>query len=220
VGREGQAIAWVAVNRLRDYRFPAANVPILKAVSLPDRYMITPEPDGDVAGFLAGLEKALSRGVRLVQLRAKRLPVTELKRLATAVVEHCHQAGARLLLNAEPALAVELGADGVHLTAQRLMALPERPLGPERLVGASCHTLDEVRRACELDLNFVVVSPVQATTSHPGTSPIGFEGLRELTEAASVPVYALGGMREDHLEEAFRHGAQGIAAIRGLWPDE
>jgi 8-oxo-dGTP diphosphatase len=218
-GREGQAVARVAVDHLRHYRFPAANVPVLKAVSLPERYLITPEPGRDIPAFLAGLDRVLARGVRLVQLRAKQLPIDEFRLLAPRVLARCRQAGARLLLNAEPALAAELGADGVHLTGPRLMNLAARPLDPVHLVGASCHTLAEVRRAGELDLDFIVVSPVCVTASHPGRRPMGFAGLREFTEAASLPVYALGGMREADLDAAFRSGAQGIAAIRGLWAE-
>ncbi|MGD2136832.1 MAG: Nudix family hydrolase [Gammaproteobacteria bacterium] len=221
VGREGQAIAWVAADRLRRYRFPAANAAILKAVALPERYLITPAPGSDMPGFLDGLERVLARGVRLVQLRAKQSPAADLERLVPPVRERCRRAGARLLVNAEPALAVELGTDGVHLSSTRLMALPARPpVPPDHLVAASCHTLAEVRRACELALDFIVVSPVQATASHPCTPPIGFEGLRNLTETATVPVYALGGMRETDLDMAWRHGAQGIAAIRGLWGED
>lgn len=218
-GREGQAVAWVAGDRLRRYRFPAASIPVLKAVSLPECYLITPEPGRDIPAFLAGLDQALARGVRLVQLRAKQLPLDDLGLLTSRVLDRCRQVDARLMLNAEPALAASLGADGVHLSGARLMRLPARPLDPVHLVGASCHTLAELRRACELDLDFVVVSPVHATASHPGARPMGFAGLREFTEAASLPVYALGGMRETDLDAAFRSGAQGIAAIRGLWAE-
>ena len=97
------------------------------------------------------------------------------------------------------------------------MALSERPLTADYLVGASCHSLEEVEYAGTLGLDFVVVAPVKETLTHPGAAPLGFTGLQRLTESASLPVYALGGMQTGDLEAAFRHGAQGIAAIRGLW---
>jgi 8-oxo-dGTP diphosphatase len=124
-----------------------------------------------------------------------------------------------LLLNAEVALVAELGAEGVHLTSARLRGLSARPLGDEYLVGASCHTRQEVRHAGALGLDFIVVSPVQQTASHPDACLLGFDGLQQLTEQASLPVYALGGMQLADLGTAFRHGAQGIAAINGLWGD-
>jgi len=216
-GCEGQDIEWVVVENLGDYRFPAANIPIIKAVSLPDRYLITPEPGPDHAGFLGAFAGALASGVSLVQLRARQLSTADYRALVPDVLDLCRQADVRLLLNAEPALAVAAGADGVHLSSTRLMGLSERPVGDEYLVGASCHTLEEVRHAGALGLDFIVVSPVQQTSSHPDARLLGFDGLQQLSEQASLPVYALGGMQLSDMGTAFRHGAQGIAAISALW---
>jgi len=215
-GCEGQAIQWVDVGKLGEYSFPAANTPIIKAVCLPDCYLITPEPGLEHSRFLQMLERVLARGVSLVQLRARQLPVQDYRALAAEVLQLCRQAGARLLLNAEPAFAVETGVDGVHLTSSRLRGLSARPLGDEYLVGASCHTQEEVRHAGALGLDFIVVSPVQQTSSHPDAQLLGFDGLQRLTEVASLPVYALGGMQLSDMEAAFRHGAQGIAGISGF----
>ena len=121
-----------------------------------------------------------------------------------------------MLLNADPLLVQELDVDGVHLNSARLMAMVERPEGI-RLLGASCHTHAEVQHAGMLGLDFIAVSPVQQTRSHPDAVVLGFDGLRILTELATMPVYALGGMSEADLDKAFLHGAQGIAAISGLW---
>jgi 8-oxo-dGTP diphosphatase len=218
VGCEGQVIEWVVVDKLRDYPFPAANKPIIKAVSLPDSYLITPEPGLDRACFLSALERVLASGISLVQLRARQISTVDYRSLVPAVLHLCRQAGARLLLNAAPAFAAEMGVDGVHLSSERLRGMSARPLGNECLVGASCHTLEEVQHAGELGLDFIVVSPVQQTSSHPQARVLGFDGLRQLTEQASLPVYALGGMQLSDRDAAFRHGAQGIAAISGLWP--
>ena len=68
-----------------------------------------------------------------------------------------------------------------------------------------------------MNLDFAVVSPVRETASHPGAKTLGFTGLRELTEQADLPIYALGGMAETDLSNVFQQGAQGIAAIRQLW---
>ena len=212
-GLEGQPIEWVATGDLRDYRFPVANDPIIKALQLPDRYLITPEPG---PGFLAKLERVLAGGISLVQLRAKAMSPADYRALVPEVLSVCRAANARLLLNADPQLAQELDADGVSLSSARLMALAERPVAL-KLVAGSCHTQAEVEHACALGLDFVAVSPVQATRSHPGAVVLGFDGLRALTELATVPVYALGGMGEADLDTAFVYGAQGVAAIGGFW---
>jgi 8-oxo-dGTP diphosphatase len=216
-GREGQPIAWVAPDALPARAFPAANLPIVTAVRLPDRYLVTGEPVYDRQRFLERLEQALERGVQLVQLRAKGLSEAALCALAQAALAPCRRHGARLLVNADPAVAERSGADGVHLSSARLMALRERPLPKRYWVAASCHDHRELRHASRIGVDFVVAGPVLPTTSHPGSPTLGWGGLRRLTEAAGVPVYALGGMKPEHLEQAWRHGAQGIAAISALW---
>ena len=117
------------------------------------------------------------------------------------------------------ALARDLGV-GVHLPARALSELSERPLPEGVLVAASCHTLDELRAAEALGCDFVVVGPVRETTSHPGKPGMGWDRFAALREQVSLPIYAIGGLSPDDLAEARRHGAQGIAAIRGFWPDQ
>lgn len=217
VGREGQPLRWVPVDRLADYEFPEANLPILAAITLPDRYLITPEPGDDVPGFLSGLERSLASGLSLVQLRAKKQAGHDYRAMLPAVIQCCQQYGARVLLNAEPGLVEEFSAAGVHLTSKRLMGLSGRPLSDDYLVAASCHNEEQLQHAQRLGADFVVVSPVRPTASHPGAQTLDFSGLRALTEQATIPVYALGGMQAEHLAKSFQHGAQGIAAVRGLW---
>lgn len=215
-GREGQPIAWVAPAELHADNFPAANTPILAAARLPDRYLITPEPGAD---FLSQLERALADGIKLVQLRAKSLDRRAYVDLAQTVCARAGAAGAQVLLNADPARVAEIGADGVHLTSQRLMALSRRPLGASLWVAASCHSHAELAHAARIGCDFAVLGPVRPTQSHPGAPYLDWAGLHALTEDATLPVYALGGLRAGDLAFAWDAGAQGIAAIRGLWPE-
>lgn len=216
-GREGQPLAWVMPDALPVYEFPAANRPIVTAVRLPSHYLITPEPAHDSERFVSALEQSLQAGIRLVQLRSKSLSAADYQALAREVLALCRRYGARLLLNADPEWALQLGADGVHLTSARLLALRSRPLGRDRWVVASCHNAMEVEHAGRIGVDFVVAGPVMPTTSHPGAPTLGWTGLRQLTELSIVPVYALGGMGPPDLARAFAHGAQGIAAISALW---
>jgi 8-oxo-dGTP diphosphatase len=217
LGREGQPLEWVALNDLDKYAFPAANVPIIRALRLPDRYLITPEPGCDTSRFLEVLMRAIERGISLVQLRARQQTEENYRELALAAVKLCRPANVSLLLNCAPHLVSELGAQGVHLTGRRLMELKRRPLDPGYLVAASCHNREEVIHAGKLGLDFIVLSPVRETASHPGTPAIGLDGLRSLCDLAAMPAYALGGMQEADIESVRKCGARGIAAIRGLW---
>jgi thiamine-phosphate pyrophosphorylase len=85
------------------------------------------------------------------------------------------------------------------------------------LLSAACHNREQLLHADRIGADLVTLSPVLPTASHPEATPLGWEGFAELVRAAQVPVYALGGMETQHLPRAKEAGAQGIAAIRGLW---
>ena len=92
------------------------------------------------------------------------------------------------------------------------------PLAPELPLGASSHDLAQLLQAEAHGADFAVLGPVAATPDHPDATPLGWDGFAALREAVSLPIYALGGMHGDDVATARRHGGQGIAAIRGLWP--
>ena len=216
-GREGQAVEWVPVADLDGRDFPEANRSILRALSLPGLLLITPAPGDDPRRFLEALERSLADGVSLVQLRAPDLDAARLAALARPALALCRCAGARLVLNGPAGLARELGVDGVHLNSRRLAALRERPLPHPLLLGASCHDARQLARARALGADYALLSPVRATDSHPGATPLGWDGFAALARDAGLPVYALGGLGRGDLERARAAGAQGVAAIRGLW---
>lgn len=218
-GAEGQAIKWVEPDSLREYDFPAANGPILTAAMLPSCYLITPEPGGSEGwpAFLFHLETAIDYGVRLIQLRAKNLAEDKYMQLAGQVIALAHGKGATVLLNAPFKLADELGADGVHLSSGRLRQLQERPVAQSKWIAASCHTMDELQQAMAVGVDFTVLSPVNATASHPEAQAIGWDAFHRMAEQSSIPLYALGGMSEADIDIAREHGGQGIAAITALW---
>ncbi|MCG6986535.1 MAG: Nudix family hydrolase [Thiocapsa sp.] len=219
VGQEGQPLAWLRPESMDPDCFPAADRPIIAALRIPDLFLITGRDPVQPAVFLKRLERALESGLSLIQLRAHALPAPDYRDLAQRAFSLCERAGARLLLNRDPAQTIGLPRHGLHLTTRTLMRLTERPGRPDDLVGASCHNAAELAQAARLGLDYGVVSPIRRTASHPGAEPLGWRGLAELSEAAVLPVYALGGLTTADLEVAIAHGAQGVAAIRGLWPE-
>ncbi|WP_226341482.1 MULTISPECIES: Nudix family hydrolase [unclassified Halomonas] len=216
-GREGQAVRWVPMEELANYPFPAANLPILRAVMLPTDYLITGE-EADEERFEALLERALREdGVRLVQLRAKGLDKSAYLARAERALVLCRQYGARLLLNAEPALLDEIDADGIHLTSERLMNLDRRPIAENKWLSASTHDQVQLSKAAVLGCDFVTLSPLRTTPSHPEVAPLGWHDFQQLVERAGMPVFALGGMTRFDADHARAVGAQGIASIRDFW---
>ncbi|MFW6344841.1 MAG: Nudix family hydrolase [Halomonas sp.] len=216
-GREGQAVRWVPMKELVNYPFPAANLPILRAVMLPTEYLITAD-EQDEEVFAQRLERALVEdGVRLVQLRAKSLDEAAYVARAEASLALCRQHGARLLLNGEPALLERVAADGIHLTSDRLMSLERRPIAEGKWLSASTHDRRQLDQAARLGCDFVTLSPLRTTPSHPDVPPVGWHDFQELVERAAMPVFALGGMTRHDANHARAVGAQGVASIRDFW---
>ncbi len=225
-GREGQALAWVPPHKLPSYTMPPADIPVVGVLLQPDRYAISPEPDTDGTevpaqardGWLAGLDATLAAGISRIQVRLPGVEDAAVRQdLVAAAAERCRAAGAELLVNADLALAQALGI-GLHLRASQLAGMDERPVLAEgALLGASCHDEAGLVHAARLGCDFAVLGAVKPTATHPGRPGIGWEAFARLREGVSLPIYGLGGLGPSDLDEARRHGAQGIAAIRGLW---
>lgn len=216
-GREGQQVRWVAPRELLELDFPAANLPLITAARLPRVCLVTPEPGPDPGAFLAGVAASLERGVRLVQLRAPAQTDAAYAALAERVLPLCRARGAGLILNADPALSLALGADGTHLNSRRLRNTRARPVPRGHLLSAACHDSAELQRAREVGVDFVFVSPVLPTASHPGATPLGFAGVSALLESAALPAYALGGVGVADLPGAVAAGCVGVAGIERIW---
>jgi len=218
-GREGQAITWVKPDKLRRYCMPLADQPVVAALTEPDRYLITPVPTSehpcDQQAWLDQLQTAIANGVRRVHLRLHSL-TTEARRTLTRQAVQRFAANTELLVSRDTELARELHV-GVHLSSEQVMQLSDRPLPSSLPVAASCHNAAQLQAAQRLGCDFVVLGPVQPTATHPDALPLGWEGFESLREQVGLPIYALGGMQVTDIHTARQHGAQGIAAIRGLW---
>ena len=164
-------------------------------------------------------------GVDFVQLREKQMTAGELVKLAVAMVEVLRTSGkTKLLVNGRPDVAVAAGADGVHLTSQVGELTPDqvrevfRGAGAgEPLIGVSCHTLFEVRRAITDGVDLILFGPVFEKRVE-GEMVGGGGGLGKLQEASKeahgTPVLALGGVTWPRAELCIEAGAAGVAGIR------
>jgi 8-oxo-dGTP diphosphatase len=214
---EGQEFSWQQVQDVSVAPVLPANAFILRALSLPTLYAISNVSGLGEEEFMLRLEAALQNGLRLVQLREKHLSRDALRRLALRVVTLAHAHGAKMLLNGDTALAQEVGADGVQLTGAQLAETHVRPA--VEWCAASCHNAAELRRAEELGCDFALLSPVLPTRSHPGAPHLGWAAFAAIAAGAAIPVYALGGLRMEDIETAWRHGAHGVALLRQSWPE-
>jgi len=219
-GQEGQPLQWLAEDALPTLDMPEADTPVINAIRLSSEYLITPGPEQGTEVFLQHLDRVLQQGISLVQLRAPKLNEQAYEELAQQVVPLCHRYNARVLLNRRHDLVESLGADGVHISSQQLQTIATRPLAESLLVAASCHHQEDLNKAEKIGADFCVLSPVKATSSHPETTPLGWQNFSQLVQECRMPVFALGGMERNDVEQAHRSGAQGVAAISGLWSVE
>lgn len=215
-GNEGQPIEWVAVENLNRYSFPAANRAIITALTLPDRMLITGAASSSTQ-YLQCTEAALQNGLRLVQLRCPGMPASEYQALAQQMLLLCNIYKARLLLNTSPLAFETMAADGLHLNSDHLNSLAARPVADSVLLGASCHNVDEILQARRIGCDYITLSPVAYTNTHPEAVPMGWDEFGRLAAQAGVPVFALGGMNDSDVYSARLSGAQGIAAISCWW---
>lgn len=221
VGLEKQAVKWVDKKDLFNYTFPEANSPIVRLLNLPDKYLITGRFSG-INDFSEKLAAALNNGITLVQLRLKHDSFDNLAD-AQPYIEYsaraCEQHQALLMLNltSDYYTAVkldEISYAGIHADSGTLQQLTQRPSG---LFCASCHTEAELEKAAALHADFMVLSPVQQTNSHPDSDPLGWDNFASMIKPLSIPVYALGGVGPQDIMKAREYGALGVAAISALW---
>lgn len=184
--------------------------------------------------LLGKITEAVRAGVDYIQLREKDLSARDLESLGGEVAEtirhSAREAGhpehsTRLLINSRLDVALAVGADGVHLRsddiptgdaraiAREFTARNPKPEPPNFLIGVSCHTLDQVRRAESDGADFAVFGPVFEKKDAPQTLATGLEILREACRG-KLPVFALGGVTADNAGACFDAGAAGVAAIR------
>lgn len=202
--REDQAIAWQAVDAPMLAPMLPANAPVLASLALPGEYAITCAAELGTAEMLGRLERALERGLKLLQVREPEMEDESRRLFTRQAIGLAHRYGCKVLTKAPFP-----GADGIHFTAAELMRLLVKP--KEGLAAASCHTRAELERAMQLELDFAVVGPVRDKAA------IGWDRFAALAADSSIPVYAIGGLSSADRREAWRAGAHGIAMIRAAW---
>jgi 8-oxo-dGTP diphosphatase len=247
-GLDGQSLAWVPLPELEAWPMPPADRPIVTALRLPSRYAITPEPGEDGDDFLRRFEQLVAGGIRLVQLRSKVLDQDALHPLARCCVALAERHAADLLINGQPRLALELGVglhlpssmlrdwsgntvgnDGRDAWLPRnasdlptLRNASDLNRSTKRdargWLAASCHDAAELALAARIGCDFVTLSPVHATRTHPDAQLLGWPAFADLAEKSPLPAFALGGVGLDDESTARELGARGIAGIGAFWP--
>ena len=181
-------------------------------------YLITDRHQTSGRDLPAVVEEALEGGMRAVQLREKDLSPRKLLELALTMRELTGRYGAKLIINDRIDIALAADADGVHLGEASIPVDAARLLlGPNRLIGVSCHSREGALAAEQGGADFITFGPVYHTPSKAAYgAPVGVERLAETVELLSIPVFALGGIKRENTPEAMAAGAAGVALISAI----
>ncbi|MDG2253221.1 MAG: Nudix family hydrolase [Methylophilaceae bacterium] len=213
--KENQELLWIDASEVNRTTILPPNIFILNALSLPTHYGITNISETPKEIFLIQLKKQLEQGLKIIQIREKNLSIKEFKKITLEIIAICRPYSAKVIVNSSIELANNVNANGVHLNSIELKKLARKP--KKLIVGASCHSEEDIQIAQDKKLDFVVFSPVNKTISHPKIMPLGWTKFSSITNKFGIPIYALGGMKKSDIKKALNAGALGIASQRDIW---
>jgi thiamine-phosphate pyrophosphorylase len=163
------------------------------------------------------LEAALAGGVGIVQLRLKDASDDEIVAASRDFRALCDRFDALLVLNDRPDLVDACRADGVHVGQEDASPAAARAaVGPERIVGLSTHSREQIEAAVGEPVDYLAVGPVYQTPTKPGRLPVGRELVRFAAEAVRLPWFAIGGIDPENAAEVAAAGAERLAVVRAI----
>jgi len=176
-------------------------------------YLCTPARD-DLAQFAGA---CLRGGVDIVQLRDKRLEARQLLESARVLRGVCAGFGVPFIMNDRPDLALEVGADGVHVGQDDAPAtLARRILGPEAIIGLSTHGPDDLAGAAAEPVDYISAGPVEATPTKPGRPGTGPGYVASAVAAEHRPVFVTGGVTPSSVGALADLGVTHFVVVRWL----
>ena len=213
VGREGQQVEWFAIEQLSGLTFPAANQPVVTAITLPPLLAIAPD-DVSLDALLEGIKRLDSSCTGLYLRRWSHHPGRD------AVLAACRARGLRVWLRADSPNGlvgdIPEGVYGLHLPGEVLADCDVRPMF-DGVITAACHDQRALEKAVSLGLNGALISPVNPTATHPDQPALGWDKAGQWATGLPLACYLLGGVGPEDLASAREHGAVGVAGIRAFW---
>ncbi len=179
--------------------------------------LVDPEFCGDFSPIQL-VQRYLKEGVQLIQLRDKKGSRQKIFEESKKIMSLKKDFDFCFILNDDPELAREVGADGIHV-GQNDMS-PDRAreiLGPTRVIGYSTHSLKELQLAQKFQLDYVACGAVFPTSSKPAGHPVlGLDFLKQAVEISRHPIVAIGGINRSNMNEVLKTGVAAVAMISGL----
>lgn len=162
-------------------------------------------------------EQMLEGGVDLIQLRAKGRAPDDVLRLATELNQIIGKHAVPFVINDHPEIARSVKAAGVHVGQEDAAVRAAREMaGPHAMVGKSTHSIDQAIRALYEGADYIGFGPLFATPTKPEYTPIGLEQVGAVHEAVRIPIFCIGGIKLENLEEVIAAGARRVVIVSGL----
>ncbi|MBR4937600.1 MAG: thiamine phosphate synthase [Kiritimatiellae bacterium] len=178
-------------------------------------YLVMTNP---VVGYAKCAEAAVKAGVKIIQLRMKHASREDVLSEAREVRRVTAGTGTLFIVNDDPAIASEAGADGVHVGQDDITPAEVRVRFPDlRIVGLSTHNLEQVRSSVSQPIDYIGVGPVYATPTKDIPDPtLGLKTMGEMIAAAAHPAVAIGGIDLTRLPDVRAAGAKNFAVVRAV----
>ena len=163
------------------------------------------------------LEQMIAGGVDLVQLRAKGMEPDRVLELARELHPFSKAAGVPFIINDHPALAGETEVEGIHVGVEDMTVAEARRLaGRDCWIGKSSHSLVQAHEGAGQGADYLGFGPLFATPTKPDYAPIGTAEIRAVYEQIGVPVFCIGGIKQENLAGVLRSGAQRVVIVSGI----
>lgn len=178
-------------------------------------YLVMTDP---LVGYAKCAEAAVKAGVRIVQLRMKKASREEILRQGREVRSVTAGTDTLFIVNDDPEIALELGADGVHVGQDDVSPREIRKRFPEiGIIGLSTHNLKQVEKAREEKIDYIGVGPVYATSTKEIPDPtLGLDKMRAMIELSPCPAVAIGGINCQNARDVVGAGAKNISVVRAV----
>ena len=160
---------------------------------------------------------AIDAGVDVIQYREKGITKKAALKTAEKLRNLTAGTGISFIINDDPALALAVDADGVHLGQDDIpVHVARRILGEDKIIGLSTHSYKEAMEAESPDINYIGFGPIFKSGTKMVTAPLGPEAISLVKSAISIPIIAIGGISDENIADVIRYGADGAAVISSI----
>lgn len=164
------------------------------------------------------IREALEGGATFMQIREKELPYNSFLALAKEVKKITDEYHVPYVVNDEVEIAKEINADGVHIgQSDKALVEARKILGPDKIIGVSAQTVEQAIEAEKNGADYLGVGSIFTTSTKLDADDVSFETLREICDAVSIPVVAIGGIKADNILKLKGTHVDGVAIVSGIF---